>query len=407
MRRFHKTVRSYYNAVRLFSCSGSCRRSWVVLVVVVSLGILFVVYGILDPWPYSPLDPHSRVKRLEHDKFMKEAEVYFEPSPSLVVLTTPRQGPYIRTFLWSYLALNDDGAAPRPLPVLHILNRGDPDIPVQARHSPSVEVIDLDPLPTLDYNSWRRNLYVDHIGGLDECLKLNSTWCIIFENDAMLTDHFLTKFHKYIGKAVSDTAMVKLFVSDHWSGYEDVDVPYFVLFFIISSALLTIVFARRKVPSRVKALLYASAVSGMLILLALLITKQQLLKLRYVGLHSPVSLMETNVRASTVATAYPQGRVQSIKDYLQRELDSGPEGGDGYDLDFSQFNWAKQEGKILRTYPSLVQHMGVRSSSKGGDAGDQQQLYSNLAQDSSFVIHYDSLIDDDGGYPGESLPIHV
>ncbi|EER01642.1 hypothetical protein Pmar_PMAR008223 [Perkinsus marinus ATCC 50983] len=289
---------------------------------------------------------------------------------------------------------------------MHILNRGDPDIPVKARRSPAVEVLDLEPLPTLDYDSWRENLYVDHIRALDECVSLNSTWCIIFENDAMLTDHFLAKFHKYVAaKAPSDTAMVKLFVSDHWSGYEDIDVPYFILFFIVSTALFTILFVRRQVPGRFRAFIYACIVSGMIIGLALLITKQELLKLRYVGLHSSISLVETNVRASTVATAYPRDRVYSIRTYLQRELDQGYRMGDagGYDLDFSQFSWAKQEGKVLRTYPSLVQHMGLKSSSKNEDSATQ--LYKNLAQDSSFVINYDSLIDDD--YGGDNLPIHV
>ncbi|KAF4657044.1 hypothetical protein FOL47_008631 [Perkinsus chesapeaki] len=399
MKRFYKAVRSEYNNARLLGPSRLC-----LLLSIFILLVILLIYAIINPWPYSPLDPHGKVKRVEHNKFMQEADAYFQPSPTLVVLTTPRQEPYIKTFLWSYLALNKE----EPMPVLHILNRGDTDIPMEARNSPYVDVIDLDPIIIQDYDSWRKQLYIDHVKGLNECLKYenisSTSWCIIFENDAMLTDHFLTKFHKYVSKAPPDTAMVKLFVSDHWSGYEVGDIPYFIIFFVFSTTIITLFFTRYRSQGRFRALTVASVISGLLIILILLITKQQLLKLRYIGLRAPVSLIETDVKASTVATAYPQNRVKSIKDYLQREIYKGPQTEEGeYDLDFSQYDWAKQEGKILRTYPSLVQHMGLKSSA---DDKLSDNLYADLPQDSSFEIHYDSLIDDNNNHHA-SLPMYV
>mmetsp|Transcript_26606 Transcript_26606/g.21906 ORF Transcript_26606/g.21906 Transcript_26606/m.21906 type:complete len:158 (-) Transcript_26606:1-474(-) len=118
------------------------------------------------------------------------------------------------------------------------------------------------------------------------------------------------------------------------------------------------------------------AVGLVFIFIVLVISKQSLD--RVVHTRPGVRLLPTTVDASSVATAYPREMVQSLRDhfkgYVERESD--PLG-----IDLEQYRWAQSHGRVLRTYPSLVQHIGVYSSSKAKNQGN----FRAVLHDSAFI----------------------
>ncbi|KAF4759381.1 hypothetical protein FOZ63_005800, partial [Perkinsus olseni] len=195
-------------------------RWYKVAAVAAGLCLLFLITS--TSWMYNPLDVKGAYKARLHENYMEASGEYFAAKPTMVVMTVERKEPYVQAFLWSFLAFN-----PEPRPHLFIINREDPNLPREVYNMDGITVRNATPFTATGYAQWKRALYLDHIDALDICLQEDRPWCLVFEGDTILTVDFVEKFMRYVSHE-KDAAMVKLFVSDHWSGWSAVDTPLFV-----------------------------------------------------------------------------------------------------------------------------------------------------------------------------------
>ncbi|EER09958.1 hypothetical protein Pmar_PMAR018603 [Perkinsus marinus ATCC 50983] len=190
---------------------------------------------------YNPLDAKGVYKARQHDNYMEASGEYFATKPTMVVMTVQRKEPYIQAFLWSFLAFNAD-----PRPHLFIINREDSDLPKEVYAMSEITVRNATPFTATEYPQWKRALYLDHIDALDICLEEDRPWCLVFEGDTLLTVNFMDKFMRFVSHE-KNVAMVKLFVSDHWSGWSAADTPLFV-FVVLAVAVSVAFYLRRRAP---------------------------------------------------------------------------------------------------------------------------------------------------------------
>jgi hypothetical protein len=74
--------------------------------------------------------------------------------------------------------------------------------------------------------SWIRRGVIDYLLALKQCMEQESAWCLVIEEDMVLTRNFIAKFRNVMELSLSPDrvmrdriGMVKFFVSDHWDGF--------------------------------------------------------------------------------------------------------------------------------------------------------------------------------------------
>jgi len=226
---------------------------------------------------YSPLLVDSaKLKQAQHDAVLQEATLYFGPtnierlqavagprngasatgisSPkkrSIVILTTQRRRRYLHVAMWSLLLpLNNPHSQDLADTSVTILNVQRPaekhtDVDVFRNWSTVVAVEDMYPTSannngmgsgtgtgTRTTSSWHVRQTEDYVAALRICSRQALPWCILLEEDSLLTHRFLAKLQQHVesSSVLSSSSSsnngnlnigyVKLFVTDHWKGFQ-------------------------------------------------------------------------------------------------------------------------------------------------------------------------------------------
>lgn len=386
---------------------------------------------------YSPLNQGGTTKQKMHDDMLSQAQSFLnatvlgnqnyslpslgrkqdsaEPlSRSLIIITAQRKQPYLDVLLWSLLVFNDPQYFESTAVTLLNTERppeGNYDLQRWTALLPDLTVRNIDTITNATASgrkqspSWVRRGVSDYVIALEQCQKDETSWCIIVEEDTLLSRNFFTQFvqtveipltakriqHQHIG-------MVKLFVSDHWDGFSSSwvhvkDVAYIMLAAVVFGTLLLWILpsspSTTTLPSTTpSATTSDSAVACQKWLVTCIFSfAGTYILCRLVGRQYLVNLFEPNkvhldsiqATAGTVAIAYPQSSIPHVLEYLKQQLASislQP-------IDVALNGWLESTTfSALRTRPSLVQHLGAYSSASYKNQGD----FKEMKQDSSFVF---------------------
>lgn len=320
-----------------------------------------------------------------------------QPAVTMVILTCHRTVPYINVLVASLL----QGQSPEELAEglrVRVLNvERDPVL----RDSHEARL--LRKIPLLQYqdaatnrhaesDTWVMRGVKDYMTALRACqVGVPTAWCIIVEEDALLTSDFVWKFEEAVAGLLGDgaktTAFVKLWTTDWWDGFENEDWPKLALMIIAAAGLLTAVVdclccSERRRGNHTLPLLLCFAFFVVTITVNLLIVNAQFLS--QIG-EQPGSLqlrpLGRHHASGTVAIAYPLHTVPRILEFVETTLKAGSY--DPIDVIIGrQFVLEHPDLCALEVAPSLAQHIGVYSS-----GGREKNLGDFLAlkQDSRFV----------------------
>lgn len=319
------------------------------------------------------------------------------PSLTLVILTCHRSVPYINVLVASLL----QGQAPEELSSsvqVHVLDV-ERDPALQDSHEARI----LQKIPLLQYrnasngvtedDTWLVRGTKDYVKALRACQEGPhvTPWCVILEEDALLTDDFLRKFREGVVDQLQDdrhkVAFVKLWTTDWWDGFENEDLPKMTLWIVAAASMLTVLVdclcckggqrANRIIP-----LLMFFVFSVLTIAVNLYIVNAQALS--QVGQPSYLHLRELGQHhaSGNVAIAYPNRVVPAVVEFVESAASFK---GDGDPIDVVigvHFCSHNPQFHALEVAPSLVQHMGVYSS---GGLGKNSGDFFYLKQDSKFL----------------------
>jgi hypothetical protein len=248
--------------------------------------------------------------------------------------------------------------------------------------------------------SWVRRGVIDYMLALKQCMEQGSEWCLVIEEDVVLTRNFIAKLRNVVELSLSPTrvmrdriGMVKIFVSDHWDGFswswthvKDVAfVALLALMFLMGVlqsmfrvVMTRVSFRQRKSAQKKWILTYLACVVGFYI------------PWRLMGRQMLVNFLEPRVvhldpigpTAGTVGVAFPMTSLPHLCQYLTRQLEVAGKELAPIDLILNQWIVESASFRAFRTTPSLVQHLGVRSSATHKNQGNFQEM----KQDSAFVF---------------------
>lgn len=340
-------------------------------------------------------------------------------STAVVAMASKRRVPYVQIWAWSLVT----GSSAQELnrTSVTIVNTQRPSSAnsedVQPLRDAGFRVVDMYgsdvPENEKQWSDWILDEYLCHIAALRECDRAGVVWCIVFEEDSLMTRDLLGKFRTHVVEGLesrrADVGMVKLFTSDAWSGYEWPSWPYDLLLvpgclaalltaplcYFLAWISSTVCEKRRRnnnnvsvLPSSTSpppkrrwsffklAVVYAT-LFGSIVAAAEVMSRQSVIAmLDFPGLH----IDPCTKAMSTVAVAFPIEITRKLREHLEGIVASGGKAR-SVPIDLEVFAWAGNLGlAVLQTTPSLAQHVGLFSSNPlKGNA-----LYLN--QDSRFTF---------------------
>jgi len=425
----------YVNLLDLKAGSISWRSLLLILLLLVSLLQVLAFLSFHDAM-YSPLNPNfAEAKHRHHDDVLLQARRYVErrmkdytaarptsssstssgeihreaqeeahrqhhshPFCSMVIITSQRKHPYLDVLLWSLLEGNDPKLlASTPLSLLNVERP-----PSNHRDLPKWQYLLPDHVRFINASSpasrsWALLGVLDYRDALQECQRQNQSWCIVVEEDTLLTRNLMSKFQKTVVLGLSPTdrirreriAMVKLFVTDYYSGFgfDRSHIRDMAWMGLVSIILVVLLFSilpldprqpGTKRQARRKQLVATFVVFCGVYGACRLLGRQTLVNLiepQYLHLDS------MGESAGTVGIAFPQSILHELFDFINRRLEETDHRVENIDVLLNR--WTQQESlRPLRTRPSLVQHMGAFSSATHKNQGN----FEAVKQDSGFVF---------------------
>ncbi|GAQ78727.1 hypothetical protein KFL_000180105 [Klebsormidium nitens] len=174
-----------------------------------------------------------------------------QPAVTMVVLTCHRAVPYINVLVASLLQGQSaeelaDGFRVRLLNVERDPVLRDSHEARLLRRIPLLQYQDAAANRIETNETWVARGVKDYMTALRACqVGVPTPWCIIIEEDALLTSDFVWKFKEgvvgVLGDGAKTTAFVKLWTTDWWDGFENEDWPKLALVVVASAGLLTAV----------------------------------------------------------------------------------------------------------------------------------------------------------------------
>lgn len=385
---------------------------------------------------YSPFNTKGTTKQKMHDDMLSRAQSFLNetvagdqnvsfpsfsrhkdstppPHRSLIILTAQRNERYLDVLLWSLLEYNDLSQLNSSTSLTLINTERPPESNVDLRKwrslLPNLNVRNIDNSNTTSSagrpssSSWIRRGVSDYLVALEWCRQEESQWCVILEEDTVLSRNFLQQLQQQVEIPLTakrihhdHLGMVKLFVSDHWDGFSsewvhvlDVAIILSVSVVFASTFLLllrpsssstystlpttTVTPPRNDMACRKWLMACACSFIGFYVMCRLIGRQALVNVVEGKGVH----LDRIGTTAGTVAITYPQSAVPHVIKYLQEQLKSP----NVRPIDVALNGWLESTSfRALRTRPSLVQHIGAYSSASYKNQGDFQEM----KQDSSF-----------------------
>ena len=354
--------------------------------------LLIVNWHLFRNSMYSLWNVNGQSKHQFNDFIFKESQAYFQNlhavgnnirpkkdvKASFVILSKNRREPYLKALLWSLVQFND-------LSTINVTVINTDYVPSanklwhELRQSEfnNFEYLTVPP----SRNEWKRRLVEHHLLAMSYCFQYNISWCLIFEEDAVLTRNFVHKFHIISNqvKSISKLGMLKLFVSDHYAGFSTSWTHFFEIIFVFLLSYILAHLARKKSSHRTSYKLSTALTISLFFLIYLnlrLMGRQSLLNW-FNG--SKLHVKEIFDTPGTVAIAYPKMQLKPLIGYIENALKQPKL----LDIDLLLNRWIKESKyESYRSYPSLAQHVGAYSSNSAKNQGNFQ----SMNQDSSFAF---------------------
>ncbi|CAM6095145.1 unnamed protein product [Calypogeia fissa] len=339
-------------------------------------------------------------------------------STAVVVMASKRRVPYAQIWAWSLLT----GSSPTDLnqTSVTIINTQKPSSAnsedLQPLRDAGISVVDMyegdgsESWNGKEWSDWLLDEYLSHIEALRACDRDGIRWCIVFEEDSLLTRDMLGKFRTHVVEELQSRAyvgMVKLFTTDAWSGYQWPSwLQDLLLIPFCLAAVLTIPFgdflswansilcerrrrnvsplptsrtspAWKKKRSFLKLALSFATLFGNIVVVAEVMSRQSVVAmLDFPAIH----IDRCTSAASTVAVAFPVEITKKLREHLEGVVQSGNKAR-SFPIDLEIYFWADSIGfSVLKTSPSLAQHIGLFSSNP------VKQHVAYLSQDSRFTL---------------------
>lgn len=189
---------------------------------------------------------------------------------------------------------------------------------------------------------------LDYALALLFCLQTSAKYCLVLENDALLSSDTIVVLNKHIDDLDPKLGLLRLFRTDHFSGWECEykDVAQLLLFAIVGGFVM----------QRHKNLWWLGVILGAV--LPLLIGKQYLPLVGTSTWRRGIVSAQSSESVSSLAHMYPR----HVASYLIHELCRFPSGS-RLPVDLYIGDLLKHQGYTFwEVSPNLVEHVGVVSS---------------------------------------------
>jgi hypothetical protein len=358
--------------------------------------VCVVIWAVQSPTSYFHRTAYSLEKEAFHDHWLVEGLLFAHgleaasprwnvssshPSLCISMTTRDREVPYLYSALASLL--KDASLDQLELHLVNTHRGGDAPHPLLPLFADKaffrVHSYPWTDHPSLRLSENRYRMAVDYHTALSLCANSSAPWTLLLEDDVVIKQAFLPQWQKLVAHlSLEDTLFVKLFVSDRWGGFEDVDTVGGVC--LLTLLLLGVCRCLWRFTGLQWLALTLGAYVCMLCLV-LLVGKQNI---RALGTPSHLHLARLTGKEvpGTVAIAFPTRQLGDLMAFLSKETERpNIEAIDVLVADTFVQNDQKRRTPYC-SVPSMTQHIGAYSTRS--KYFGRQSRFQYMGQDTRF-----------------------